>query len=143
LVNDDKTGQRGDARQMELGMGGVQRKKRVLVVDDQPRVTRFIEIYLKFKGFAVTATGSGLEALEMVRSWAPDIVLLEVLISGIDGFEVIRRLRVFSRVPVIAISSSPADYPAADAAGADDFLSKPFQTDEILARINRLLGPES
>ena len=116
------------------------KKKRVLVVDDQFRVTRFIEIYLKLKGFDVSCATSGREALELARSCEPDIMLLDIIMPDMDGFEVMRRLRSFSKIPVIAISASPGNRGDADAMGAADFLQKPFQTEEILDRINLLLG---
>jgi two-component system KDP operon response regulator KdpE len=116
------------------------KKKRVLVVDDQLRVTRFMEIYLRLKGFDVICATSGREALEMVRSLEPDIMLLDIIMPDMDGFEVMKRLRSFSQMPVIAVSASPEDHNDADAIGADDYLQKPFQTQEVLRRINLLLG---
>jgi two-component system, OmpR family, KDP operon response regulator KdpE len=121
-------------------MNNTEKKKLVLVVDDQFRVTRFIEIYLKLKGFDVVCATSGREALELARSREPDIMLLDVIMPDIDGFEVMRRLRSFSKIPVIVISASPGNRGDAEAMGADDFLLKPFQTEEILDRINLLLG---
>ena len=121
-------------------VSGAARKKRVLVVDDQPRVTRFVEIFLKLKGFDVISTTSGREALELVVSRQPDIMLLDIIMPEMDGFEVMRRLRTFSMIPVIAISASPGKHRGAEAIGADDFLPKPFQTEDMLKRINRLLG---
>ena len=128
------------ARRAQGVMSGAARKKRVLVVDDQPGVTRFIEIYLKLRGFDVISTGSGREALELAASCKPDIMLLDIIMPGMDGFEVMRRLRTFSRMPVIAISASLGSHGDADAMGADDFLAKPFRPGDILKRINRLLG---
>jgi DNA-binding response OmpR family regulator len=111
-----------------------------LVVDDQPRVTRFMEIYLKLRGFDVVCAGSGRRALEMVRSLKPDVMLLDITMPGMDGLEVMRKLRRFSQVPVIAISASPEYYVEAEAAGADGFLPKPFQMEEVLERVKQLLG---
>jgi two-component system KDP operon response regulator KdpE len=121
-------------------MSNDDRKKCVLVVDDQPRIIKFIEIFLRLKGFNVISATSGLEALEMIRSETPDIMLLDIVMPDMDGFEVMRRLRDFSRMPVIAISASPGRRGDAEAMGANDFISKPFQTEEILVRINHLLG---
>jgi len=121
-------------------MNKTEKKKLVLVVDDQFRVTRFIEIFLKLKGFDVICATNGRDALELARSREPDIMLLDVIMPDIDGFEVMRRLRTFSKIPVIVISASPGNRGDADAMGADDFLLKPFQTEEILDRINLLLG---
>jgi DNA-binding response OmpR family regulator len=131
------------AKQLERMMGEDRRKTRVLVVDDQPRVTRFMEIYLRLKGFEVISARSGREGLDLAGTWEPDVILLDVVMPGMDGFEVMRRLRAFSKVPVIIISASPGDSREVEAAGADDFLPKPFQTDEVLQKINRLLGHDS
>ncbi len=121
-------------------MNETMKKKRVLVVDDQLRVTRFMEIYLRIKGFDVICATSGHQALELARSRQPDIMLLDIIMPDMDGFEVMKRLRSFSQMPVIAISASPQDHNDADAMGADDYLQKPFQTEEVLRRINLLLG---
>lgn len=127
------------ARRAKGATSGADSKKRVLVVDDQPRVLRFIEVYLKARGFDVISTNSGLEALELVVSGEPDIVLLDISMPGMDGFEVMRRLRTFSRLPVIAISASTGNDDG-EGMGADDFIPKPFQMEDMLKRINRLLG---
>jgi two-component system KDP operon response regulator KdpE len=126
------------ARRLELVMKP--KKVRVLVVDDQPRVTRFLEVYLRLKGFDVFCADSGVAALEIARAREPDIVIVDIVMSGMDGLEVMRKLRTFSRVPVIAFSASPGNHRDAADAGADDFLPKPFHVEEMLVRINRLLG---
>jgi two-component system, OmpR family, KDP operon response regulator KdpE len=114
--------------------------KRVLVVDDQPRVTRFVEIYLKQRGFDVICANSGRQALDMVKSRKPDLLVLDIAMPGMDGLEVMTRLRCFSQIPVIAVSASPECHIEAAAAGAADFLPKPFQMQKVLERINQLLG---
>jgi len=116
------------------------KKQLVLVVDDHPRVLRFIEIDLKLRGYEVITTTSGEEALGLVKSKKPDIMLLDILMPGIDGLEVLRRLRGFSRLPVIAFSASPGERDSAMQLGANDFLSKPFQPDDIVRKINILTG---
>jgi two-component system KDP operon response regulator KdpE len=115
------------------------KKKCVLVVDDQPRIIKFMAIFLKLKGFDVISATSGLRALDLAGSESPDIILLDIGLPDMNGFEVMKRLRRFSEVPVIAVSGSPGSHYDADDMGADDFIIKPFQTDEILERINRLL----
>jgi CheY-like chemotaxis protein len=116
------------------------KKQLVLVVDDHPRVLRFIEIDLKLRGYEVITTTSGEEALGLVKSKKPDIMLLDIIMPGIDGLEVLRRLRGFSRLPVIAFSASPGERDSAMHLGANDFLSKPFQPDDIVRKINILTG---
>jgi two-component system KDP operon response regulator KdpE len=118
------------------------KKKRqcVLVVDDHPKVLRFIEIDLKLRGFEVITTSSGSEALELVKSAKPDIMLLDIIMPGMDGFEVLRKLRDFTRLPVIAFSASPGNYHEAMRLGANDFMPKPFQPDEMVSKIKALIS---
>ena len=115
-------------------------KQCVLVVDDHPKVLRFMEIDLRLHGFRVIITTSGEEALELVKSDKPDVMLLDMIMPGIDGFEVLRRLRAFTQLPVIAFSASPGIYDDAIRLGANDFVSKPFQLDEMVGKIKALLS---
>ena len=116
------------------------KKQCVLVVDDHPKVLRFIEIDLKLRGFEVVTTTSGSEALELVKSGKPDIVLLDIIMPGMDGFEVLKKLRDFTQLPIIAFSASPGNYQDAMRLGANDFMAKPFQPDEMVKRIKALLS---
>jgi two-component system KDP operon response regulator KdpE len=119
---------------------GVEKKCCVLVVDDHPRVLRFIEIDLKLRGFEVLTTTSGEEALELVKSKKPDVMLLDIIMPEIDGLEVLKQLRAFSQLPVIAFSASHASQDEALNVGADDFITKPFHPDEMVRRIGVLLN---
>jgi two-component system KDP operon response regulator KdpE len=120
-------------------MAGTIKKKLVLVVDDQPRVLTFIEIDLKLRGFSVISTSSGEKALEMVISAKPDIVLLDMVMPGMDGFEVLKKLRALTDLPVIAFSASPGNQDLAINAGANDFVHKPFDPDDMARKIITLL----
>jgi len=115
------------------------KKLRVLVVDDQRKVLRFLEIDLRFHGFEVITTTSGKEALELVESINPDIMLLDIVMPGMDGFEVLNQLRAFSQVPVIAFSASITNHDEAMQLGANAFISKPFKVEAMLDSINQLL----
>ena len=117
----------------------IENKKCVLVVDDHPKVLRFIEIGLKLHGYEVIATISGEEALKMVKSGKPDIMLLDIVMPGIDGFEVLKQVRTFTQMPVIAFSASASNFQDAIRLGANDFLSKPFEPDEMVKRIQIIL----
>jgi two-component system KDP operon response regulator KdpE len=115
------------------------KKYLVLVVDDQPKVLRFIEIDLKLKGFEVITTTSGEDALKLVQSEKPDIMLLDVIMPEMDGFDVLKQLRTFSRMPVIAFSASPGNYDESIRLGANAFVSKPFSTDDMAKRIKTFI----
>ena len=116
------------------------KKQCVLVVDDHPKVLRFIEIDLKLRGFEVITTTSGSQALELVESAKPDIMLLDIVMPGMDGFEVLKKLREFTQLPVIAFSASPGNYHDSVRLGANDFMPKPFQPDEMASKIKSLLS---
>jgi two-component system KDP operon response regulator KdpE len=115
------------------------KKKLVLAVDDEPGVLTFIEIDLKLRGFNVITAVSGEKALELVSSRKPDIVLLDMIMPGVDGFEVLNRLRAFTDLPVIAFSASPGNQDPALLAGANDFVYKPFDPDDMAQKITMLL----
>jgi two-component system KDP operon response regulator KdpE len=121
-------------------MNPKEKKQCVLVVDDHAKVLRFIDIDLKLRGFEVITTTSGSEAVELVKSGKPDIVLLDIIMPGMNGFEVLKTLRDFTQLPVIAFSASPGNYHEAMRLGANDFMPKPFQPDEMVRRIKTLLS---
>jgi two-component system, OmpR family, KDP operon response regulator KdpE len=115
-------------------------KKCVLVVDDHPKVLKFIAIGLRIHGYDVITVGSGNEALEQIKTVRPDIMLLDIIMPGMDGFEVLREVRRFSRMPVITFSASASNYHESIQLGANDFIAKPFQPDEMVRRIQALIG---
>ena len=117
----------------------IEKKKSVLVVDDQPKVLKFIEIDLKLRGFHVVTTSSGEEAIELINSVKPDVVLLDMIMPGMDGFEVLKKIRVLGNLPVIAFSASPGNQDLAMAAGANEFMHKPFDPDNMAQRIDALI----
>jgi two-component system KDP operon response regulator KdpE len=121
---------------------------RVLVVDDEPRILNFLRSKLKVSGYEVLTATNGAEALEQVQAQEPDLVVLDVLMPKMDGFETLRELRTFSSVSVIILSAkgTNVDKIKGLGLGADDYLAKPFSPDELLARIEavkrRLAPPE-
>ena len=121
-------------------MNKAEKRQCVLVVDDHPKVLRFVEIDLKLRGFKVITTTSGEEALELVKSAKPDIMLLDIIMPGIDGFAVLKELRTFTKLPVIAFSASPGNHDEALLLGASDFMYKPFDPDDMVRKIKALLS---
>lgn len=114
-------------------------KARVLIVDDDIRILRFIGANLKLNGYdAITAT-CGEEALKLAGLEKPNIMLLDILMPIMDGFEVLRRLRTVSELPVIALSAHGSAAQKALSLGANDFLAKPFMPDELIKRIEAIL----
>jgi len=113
----------------------------VVVVDDEPQIARALRVALTARGYEVRTAGNGETALELIATEPPDLILLDLGLPGIDGVEVLRRLRGFSEAPVIVLSVREAqtEKVAALDAGADDFLTKPFGMDELLARMRATL----
>lgn len=116
------------------------RKFLILLVDDEPKVLKFMTIDLRLRGFDVISATSGVAALDLVRTSGPDVVLLDIIMPGMDGLEVLGRLREFSQVPVIAISSDLENRPRALGSGASDFFVKPIRTMDVVESMNRLLA---
>ncbi len=114
---------------------------RVLVIDDEPQMHRFLRPALEAAGYAVERADTAAEGLRLAASRAPDAVLLDLGLPDLDGQEVLARLRAFSVVPVIVLSARDreADKIAALDGGADDYVEKPFGVGELLARIRTAL----
>lgn len=115
--------------------------KRILVVDDEPRIIGFIRMNLELEGHQVIEAHSGLEALESVRTKLPDIVLLDVMMPELDGFETLRMLREFSNIPVIMLTAKGEENDRVYGLelGADDYITKPFGPRELSSRIKAVL----
>jgi DNA-binding response OmpR family regulator len=114
-------------------------RKTVLLVDDERAILRVFGIKLKISGFDVITAPGGQEALDLVASESPDIMLLDVLMPGIDGFEVLEKLRTCSALPVIVFSARPENAQKALSLGANDFIAKPLDMDELVKKIENLL----
>ncbi len=110
---------------------------RVLLVDDEERILNFLRFKLKGAGYEVLTAKDGQEALEVVQSQEPDLMVLDLVMPKMDGFGVLKELRTFSQMPVIVLSARDADADKIKGlqSGADDYLAKPFNSDELVARI--------
>ncbi|MCA9887469.1 MAG: response regulator transcription factor [Anaerolineae bacterium] len=115
--------------------------KRVLVVDDEPRMIGFIRMNLELEGHQVIEAHNGIEALDAIRTQLPDVVLLDVMMPELDGFETLRMLREFSTVPVIMLTAKgdENDKVYGLELGADDYVTKPFGPRELSSRIKAVL----
>jgi two-component system, OmpR family, KDP operon response regulator KdpE len=113
----------------------------VLVADDEPRITRLVAMALTEEGFRVITAPNGREALDMADEYRPDVVLLDVVMPGLDGIEVMRELRERRSVPVILLTArgSTADKAKGLDLGADDYIAKPFHPDVLVARVRSVL----
>lgn len=110
---------------------------RILLVDDDQRILRVLTIKLKARGYEVLTASTGREALELSQTQDPDLVVMDVIMPGMDGFDTLKELRRFSPIPAIMLSArgEDADKIKGLMLGADDYLPKPFNADELLARI--------
>ena len=110
---------------------------RILVVDDEERVLNFLRSKLKASGYEVSTASNGVEALEQAQAQEPDLIVLDLIMPKMDGFDALKELRSFSAVPVIVLSAreAEADRIKGLSLGADDYLPKPFNPDELVARI--------
>ncbi len=116
-------------------------KKLILAVDDEPKMIGIIRMNLELEGYRVSEAHNGLEALKKVREELPDLVLLDVMMPDMDGFETLRRIREFSNVPVImlTVKGEEEDKVRGLELGADDYVTKPFSPRELSSRIKALL----
>ena len=115
--------------------------RRILVVDDEPRMVRFIRLNLEHDGFQVSEAGSATQALEQLRNRLPDLVLLDIMLPDLDGFEALSMIREFSSVPVIMVTAKGEENDRVRGLelGADDYISKPFSPRELVSRIRAVL----
>lgn len=122
-------------------MENEQNKPSILVVEDEISLARFLQLELTHQGYKVETAANGFEAVAQVAEGTWDLVLLDIMLPGLDGFEVCSRIREYSNVPVIMLTArgNTPDKVKGLNAGADDYLTKPFAPDELLARIRARL----
>ena len=115
--------------------------RRILVIEDDPVLAEVVERYLERAGFGVRVCADGAEGLELAIEWLPDLVVLDVMLPGLDGFEVCRRLRESAPIPVVMLTARAEedDRVLGLELGADDYVTKPFSPRELTARIGAVL----
>ena len=113
----------------------------ILVVDDEARMIRFIRMNLELEGYQVIEAANGVEALEQIRQHVPDLIVMDVMMPELDGFETLRLLREFSTIPVVllTVKSEEEDKIQGLELGADDYITKPFSPRELSSRVNAVL----
>lgn len=112
-------------------------REKILVVEDEKSISHFISAILNTNGYESMQAATGAEALSMISSHCPDLIILDLGLPDMDGLEILRNLREWSSLPVVVVSARSHEHDKVDALdlGADDYLTKPFGTDELLARV--------
>ncbi len=111
--------------------------ERILIIEDEEKLARFVELELGYEGYKVEKALEGREGLELVKAQPFDLILLDIMLPGLNGIEVLRRIRQFSDVPIILLTArdTVVDKVTGLDTGADDYITKPFAIEELLARI--------
>ena len=124
-----------------LKMGGIDMKGRILVVDDDYNIADLIRLYLEKEMYEVKTVYSGRKALDEFHSWTPDLVLLDIMLPELDGYEVCKQIRKVSNIPIIMLTArgETFDKVLGLELGADDYLVKPFEPKELIARVKAVL----
>lgn len=117
-------------------------ERRILIIEDDPSITLMVRNNLEYEGFKVSSVADGRQAIQAARSFMPDLILLDLMLPGLDGFEICRAISQSSLgIPVIILSarSQSADKVRGLELGADDYITKPFSLDELLARVHAVM----
>ncbi|MFB3916356.1 MAG: response regulator transcription factor [Terriglobales bacterium] len=116
-------------------------RRHVLLVDDEPQITRMLRTAFSTQPYDIRVANDGETALELIKDWPPDLVITDLMMPNLDGIELCRRLRAVSQVPIIVLSVRGQEQMKVRAldAGADDYVTKPFNTKELLARVRAQL----
>lgn len=115
--------------------------KKILIVEDEPKIVELVRRYLERDGYQVSVAGDGQKAIEVARSWQPDLVLLDLNLPDMDGLDVCRTVRRTSSVPIIMVTARDEDVDKLVGLelGADDYITKPFSPREVVARVRAVL----
>ncbi len=122
--------------------------KKIVLAEDEPQIARLIEFKLKKEGYDVTWRENGEEALKAIKGDKPDLILLDIMMPVMDGYEVLRRLKEdenLKSIPVIMLTARAQEKDVVKGIdmGAEDYITKPFHPAELLARVKRILGKET
>ena len=114
---------------------------KILVVDDEPSIREVVSLYLEQMGFDATVVGDGQSALDLLQSDPPDLLILDVMLPGVDGYEITRQVRATSRIPIILLTArkDEIDRILGLELGADDYVVKPFSPRELVSRVKAVL----
>ncbi len=121
--------------------------KRIVLAEDEPQIARLVEFKLKKEGYQVTWKENGEEALKAIKEEKPDLILLDIMMPVMDGYEVLRQVKEdesLKDIPVIMLTAraQERDVVKGIGSGAEDYITKPFHPAELLARVKRILGRE-
>jgi two-component system KDP operon response regulator KdpE len=116
-------------------------RRNILVVDDEPQITRVLKTTLSSQGYGIRTAADGKQALQEMNGWSPDLVITDLRMPNMDGLELCRAIRAESRVPIIVLSVKGEEAIKVESldAGADDYVTKPFHVNELLARVRAAL----
>ena len=123
-------------------------KKRILIVDDEPNIVVPLEFLMKQNNFDVQAAETGEKAMDLISSWKPDLILLDIMLPGMDGYEVCQKIRQekeFNHTRIVFLSAMARSIDIVKGMGlsADDYITKPFATDYVVNKIKELLAGDS
>ena len=120
---------------------GDEKRRKILVVDDEPQITRVLKTALSSRGYAIRTASDGDEAVQVMKEWSPDLVITDLRMPNMDGLALCRHVRTKSAVPLIVLSVKGEEKIKVEAldAGADDYVTKPFNMNELLARVRAAL----
>ncbi len=126
---------------MTAAMANQDAKRNILVVDDEPQITRVLKTTLSSQGYGIRTATDGKQALQEMKGWSPDLVITDLRMPNMDGLELCRAIRAESRVPIIVLSVKGEETIKVESldAGADDYITKPFNVNELLARVRAAL----